>query len=126
MARGVPIKEVPVLRGRWRRREEKEMLLLILEILATVKAWKKGWRKRALVPWGVMFGIAFLGGVVLGANGTNPTDSAVLVLGTVLEVINLIVLSIMAFNAPAPKPVPVMHVVEPRATEESPTEAVHA
>ena len=44
-------------------------MLLILEIGLAVAAWRKGWRAWALVPLGVVAGVAFLIGVAVGASG---------------------------------------------------------
>ncbi len=44
-------------------------MLLILEIVLTVAAWRKGWRAWALMPLGVGMSVAFLIGVAIGASG---------------------------------------------------------
>jgi hypothetical protein len=44
-------------------------MLLLLEIGLTVAAWHKGWRGRALLPLGVLVGVALLIGAAVGASG---------------------------------------------------------
>lgn len=43
-------------------------MLLIVEIILTVKAWKNGWKGLALLPLGAAFGL----GLVMGAGGVQP------------------------------------------------------
>ena len=50
-------------------------MLLIVEIILTVKAWKNGWKGLALLPLGAAFGL----GLVMGAGGVQPDIGTCLV-----------------------------------------------
>ena len=49
-------------------------MLLIIEILLTVSAWKKGWRAKALLPLGIGVFVAFVAGIIIGVNHGNPDN----------------------------------------------------
>lgn len=78
-------------------------MLLIIEIMLTVAAWKKGWRGWALLPVAICFATAFLLGAAAGANGTSPDDFVGI--GLVLDVLLVVVLGVMIAKAPAVKEV---------------------
>jgi hypothetical protein len=45
-------------------------MLLLLEIVLTVRAWKKGWGGRALIPGACALGLGILVGVAAGPTGS--------------------------------------------------------
>jgi len=51
-------------------------MLLIVEIILTVKAWKNGWKGLALLPLGAAFGL----GLVMGVGGVQPDIGTCLVI----------------------------------------------
>ncbi len=53
-------------------------MLLILEIILTVTAWRRGWKAWALAPMAVSLSIGFVIGAVIGASG-GSVDTAVAV-----------------------------------------------
>lgn len=50
-------------------------MLLIVEIILTVVAWRKGWRWWALLPVGVAQIVAFVSGFVIAASGGDVEKS---------------------------------------------------
>lgn len=68
-------------------------MLLILEIMLTVSAWRRGWRWKALIPVAIMMGMAFFGGIAIGASGASITNNGAFVLLDILLVITQAVLS---------------------------------
>lgn len=50
-------------------------MLLIVEIILTVFAWRKGWRWLALLPVGIAHVAAFVSGLAIGASGGNIENS---------------------------------------------------
>ncbi len=46
-------------------------MLMIIEILLTVKAYRRGWGWRALIPGGTMLCLGILLGVIAAANGMS-------------------------------------------------------
>lgn len=44
-------------------------MIAILEIIFTAKAWRKGWRWRALLPMGIGLGASLFIGMATGAGG---------------------------------------------------------
>jgi len=46
-------------------------MLLVLEIILTIEAWRRGWKGWALLPLGVGFGVGFLIGLMMGAAGAS-------------------------------------------------------
>ena len=82
------------------------MLLLIVEILLTVAAWRKGWKGWALLPWAVCFYTLFIGGVFIGAAGGHVDQATMTGLGILLEITLLIIpLAVMSLWAPRKKQV---------------------
>ncbi|GEM_PF-2761323 len=74
------------------------MLLLIAEIWLTVKAWRKGWRAKALLPGGILVAVAFLMGVAV--EGSGGSIEAVIPLAILLELACVGVLIRLAMRAP--------------------------
>jgi hypothetical protein len=86
-------------------------MLLILEIVLAVKAFKNGWRWRVLWPFGIGFTTAFLMGVAAVAGG-GSTD-AVAPLALLVEVGIIVALSMMAWRAPGARSAPASAVTVP-------------
>lgn len=81
-------------------------MLLILEIWLTVQAWKKGWKALALLPLGVVVGICFTVGAVIGASGGSVED--LWALGLICDVTAIVILAFMCAKAPRPISVPIV------------------
>src|SRR5688500_7296348 len=65
-------------------------MLLVLEIIFTIAAWRRGWGARALIPLGVARGIAFvLGVIIVAAGGSVQTAQVAALFGDVIAVIAL-------------------------------------
>lgn len=73
-------------------------MILILEIVLTVLAWRKGWKWKALLPPGIGFMTAFLMGIAIEVSGGN-VNSAVGV-GLVIDLGVIISLIIMLASEP--------------------------
>jgi hypothetical protein len=89
-------------------------MLLIVEIWLTVKAWRKGWRAKALVPGGILLAAVFLMGVAV--EGSGGSIEAVMPLGLLLELACIGVLIRLATRAP--RFVPTSAVAETRVATE--------
>ena len=72
--------------------------MLLLEIILTVTAWRKGWRARALIPVGALLSLGFIIGFVVGLTGAPMPDLRPWAL---LDVLAIVVLAVMSFRAPA-------------------------
>jgi hypothetical protein len=69
------------------------MLTLIIQIIMTGVAWKKGWGPKALLPMVIGLGLAFIIGFTAGLSGGSPRDiAAPLVLVDLGMLISLIVM----------------------------------
>ncbi len=79
-------------------------MLLILEIILTVTAWKKGWRWWALLPVAIAFGSAFLTGFVIGASGNTIENPLVFIIFDLLLIITQIVLTAVPRRVRIPEP----------------------
>jgi len=60
-------------------------MLLVLEIALTIAAWRRGWKAWALLPLAVGAGVAFTGGVLIGAVGGSVEEA--MVIGALLDVV---------------------------------------
>jgi len=68
--------------------------MLILEIIGTIVAWKRGWRKYALLPLGIAVAGGFVGGLVYAICGGH--DLAVAgAIGFPLDVLAIVALVVM-------------------------------
>lgn len=74
-------------------------MILIIEIMLTVSAFKKGWGWKALIPWMILFPATFILGAVMGVNGVS--EDSQLVLGLLLD--GVLIISMLIMNASAPK-----------------------
>lgn len=72
-------------------------MLLIIEIILTVAAWKKGWKAWALVPIGIPLIIGFIVGLTM--DPSQSIDAAVAPL-IVIELACVAVLAFMAYRRP--------------------------
>jgi len=73
-------------------------MILALEILLTISAWRKGWRGRALLPLGICMGLAFTIGVSAGAAGATEADISGACF--ILDILALTALGVMNAKAP--------------------------
>ena len=88
---------------------------IIIEVVATVMAWRKGWRWRALLPGGLSVVLGFTIGIVVTASGGNIDDYIGL-----CAIFDLLALGVLVFmNCRTPK-----HVHEDRTSREHPELAV--
>ena len=71
--------------------------MLIIEIILTIFAWRKGWNWLALIPVGVAFCI----GLIIGASGTPVTDVMSVIIWDILAIIALVVM--VSVNPPGKK-----------------------
>lgn len=73
-------------------------MILLIEIILTISAWRKGWKARALLPLGLGMSVSFLIGMAVGASG--GTIENVIPLCVLIELAILVSLIIMAIKAP--------------------------
>ena len=73
-------------------------MLLIIEILLTISVWKRGWKGWALLPMGIVLGVAFVMGLVVGTTGVSEQDFVGPCL--ILELLGIVALVIMAARVP--------------------------
>ena len=73
-------------------------MILVLEIMLTISAWRKGWKGWALLPIGICMSIGFLLGMTTGASGGNIED--VMPLCILIELATLISLIALSIKAP--------------------------
>lgn len=73
--------------------------MLIVEIILTIFAWRKGWKWYSLLPTGAALLIAFLFGTGIGASGGNV--EAVTGFGVVLDV--MVIIALIILNVKGPK-----------------------
>ena len=73
-------------------------MFLIIEIILTVTAWRKGWRGWALLPMGIVLGIAFVIGVAIEASGGSVEN--VFGVALMLDISGIVALIIMTAKAP--------------------------
>ena len=87
-------------------------MLLIIEIMLTVSAWKRGWRGWVVLPWAALVpaATALVGGAT--------SDEEAFGMGVACDVVLILVLAVMAATA---------HGNKTEATSQTPTEheAVH-
>jgi uncharacterized membrane protein YfcA len=77
-------------------------MILIIEIILTIIAWRRGWKWRSLLPLMVGFVIAFILGSVLGLmfGGIPPIINIV---GFLIDLVIIIFLVVMIAEAPKEK-----------------------
>lgn len=104
-------------------------MLLVIEILLTVAAWRKGWKAWALLPWGItMFMMITIGlavGLAVGASGGNAAQDAITGIGFLLDFALIITLAVMSLVAPKRQPVQLPQADKPAKEEaQEPVEVV--
>lgn len=73
--------------------------MLLLQIIFTVLAWRKGWRARALLPMGLLFLLAFIVGAATASSGGSIEDIQGLLI--FLDLVGLVALIVMSMKAPS-------------------------
>jgi len=73
-------------------------MIMLIEILLTVKAWRKGWKGYALLPIAIGMSVSFLIGLAAGASGGKIED--ILPLCVLIELTMIISLIVMAVRSP--------------------------
>jgi hypothetical protein len=76
------------------------MILLLLQISFAAKAWRNGWRWRALMPLAIDWGICFLIGMAIGAAGGDSVEGAIPIM-LLSEIGALVALVVMALRKPS-------------------------
>jgi hypothetical protein len=79
--------------------KKEDNMLLIVEIVLTVFAWRKGWKAWALLPLGIVMCIGFFVGIMIGAG--SITNDVLLPLSLLFDGTATVVLIILAIHAPA-------------------------
>lgn len=72
--------------------------MLIIEIILTVFAWRKGWRWVALLPIAIALLIGLFMGFGIGASGGNVEGA--MGMGIILDILAVIALIIMIVKGP--------------------------
>jgi len=65
-------------------------MFLIIEIALTIWAFNRGWRWLALLPLGLMGGLGFLIGIIIGVSGGTADDAQWVIVLDIIAVIALI------------------------------------
>jgi len=79
-------------------------MLIILEIILTIWAWRKGWGAKALLPAGIILGFSFLVGIFIAV--ANGNIDAVKPMFIVLDLVMVGVLTYMIAKPPVTNIVP--------------------
>lgn len=75
-------------------------MLLFLEIMLTISAWKKGWGWKTLIPVAIAAAIAFFGGIVIGVSGGTIANKGAFI---IIDILLVITQGVMASIAPKQK-----------------------
>lgn len=75
--------------------------MLILEIILTIIAWRKGWKWLSLVPMAMPIIIGFFTGVGIGLSGGSVDEIPGFMI--IFDIIAVIALIIMCFKSPKSK-----------------------
>ena len=73
-------------------------MLLIIEIILTVLAWRKGWKWYALIPLAAALLVGFLIGMSVGASGGSVNDVKGITI--FLDIIVTLILVFMSVRGP--------------------------
>lgn len=73
-------------------------MLLILQIILTVAAWRKGWRWRALIPGALGLAFGFFIGLGIGSSGGSIEDANALFL--LMDLAVTVALVVLAIRTP--------------------------
>ena len=71
-------------------------MLMFLEIILTISAWKKGWRWKALIPVAIALGFAFFSGVIIASSGGTVVNQGAFVVVDIMLVITQTILTAKA------------------------------
>ena len=74
-------------------------MLLIIEIMLTISAWKKGWKGWVALPWAILFL------TVMAVAGEAGSEEAAFGIGLVGDILLIVVLGVMAATAHGPQTV---------------------
>jgi hypothetical protein len=74
-------------------------MIMLIEILLTIRAWRKGWKGYALLPIAIGMSVSFLIGAAVGASG--GTIENILPLCVLIELMMIISLIVMAVRGPS-------------------------
>ena len=91
-------------------------MILVLEIMLTVSAWKRGWKSIALIPLGFVLLLGFVIGGIIGANGGNPDE--IMGISFILDILFCIV-PLIVMNSRPRKDTNDLKVADQSATVES-------
>ena len=72
-------------------------MLLILEIILTVKSWKNGWKALALIPCALALFVGFIVGASVPPGSSSEN---LLVMGLIIDLVSIAILGVMAAKAP--------------------------
>jgi uncharacterized membrane protein YfcA len=73
-------------------------MLLILEIILTIVAWRKGWRWNSLIPVVSAMVIGFLFGIGIGLSGINVDDAKGFAI--IIDILATVALIVMCIKKP--------------------------
>ena len=75
--------------------------MIILVIIATIVAWKRGWGKYSLIPAAAVFSFGFWCGVYEGYTGHKIITDTALLIGDIHAFVALVILAIKGRKIPA-------------------------
>lgn len=73
-------------------------MLLILQIILTIIAWRNGWKWKSLLPVGILLLVSLIVGFMISASGDNIDSVQNHIL--VLDITSIFILLIMSFKSP--------------------------
>jgi hypothetical protein len=76
-------------------------MLLFIETMLTIIAWKRGWKWRAILPISIALVASFLTGFIMGAKGAQENDSPI---SMIFDAVVILTLIVMIIKRPSPKP----------------------
>lgn len=74
--------------------------MFIIEIILTIIAWIRGWKWKSLIPVGIVLGIGFIVGLIMGVQGYSAHDIENISWLPVMELFGFIAMLIMAIVPP--------------------------
>jgi hypothetical protein len=69
-------------------------MLLLIEIILTIFAWRKGWKWLALIPVGICLIMGFFIGIGIAAAGGSVSNAGALVIVDIFAIIALIIMNV--------------------------------
>lgn len=88
-------------------------MLLILEIVLAIAAWRRGWKGWALLPLVSAFGFGFLMGLIIGASGASY--GGIFAVGAMIDIVciaTLVGMVIKPHKSSAIRPEPVIRTTD--------------